>query len=149
MPPTPKPSGLRRGHRNHSARAVLHPVENPVVPDLPDYCDWHPAVREFWRDAWESPMPQEWTYSDRHNVLLAARAMQTAWSEDASPTARSTAMAEARLLFRECGLTPMSRRSLQIEIARAEDATERREEKRSTRKPASVPDPREVMRQAQ
>jgi hypothetical protein len=74
-----------------------------------------------------------------HNVLLAALAMQSAWDPEVRTTARSAAMAECRLLLRECGLTPMARRSLQIEIARAEDATERREAKKSR---VPVVDPR-------
>lgn len=144
MPVTPKSPSLRRGHRNHSARRVLQAVKNPVIPELPDYRDWYPAVREFWRDAWSSPMPQEWDESDRHNVLMAALAMQTIWDPESRPTARSAAMAECRLLLRECGLTPMSRRSLQIEIERADEAQDRGQQRRAakaTRKPAR-PDPR-------
>lgn len=144
MPPLPKPASTRRGHRNHTPRRVLEAVKNPKVPNLPDYCDWHPAVADFWRSAWMSPMPQEWDEPDRHNVLLAARALQTVWEDDTRPTARSAAMAEARLLLRELGLTPMAKRTLQIEIARAEDASERRAGAR--RKPAKADDPRRGMR---
>lgn len=144
MPPVPKPASIRRGHRSTAGRRILEAVHNPSIPDLPAYCDWHPAVVDFWQSAWASPMPQEWTESDRHNVLLAARAMHAAWDPDSSPTARSAAMAECRLILRECGLTPMSRRSLQIEIARAEDATERREVRQTVRKPAKA-DPRDFI----
>lgn len=149
MPPVPKPASVRRGHRSNASRSVLYPVVNPEIPELPAYCNWHPAVVEFWEDAWASPMPQEWTESDKHNVLMAARAMQTAWDPESSPTARSTASAEVRLFLRECGLTPMSRRTLQIEIARAENAQERTTQIRAARKPSVVPDPREAFREAQ
>lgn len=143
MPPTPKPASVRRGHRSKSGTKTLSEVENPVIPELPDYVAWHPAVRDFWESAWSSPMPQEWMESDRHNVLMAARAIQTAWDPETTATARSAAMAEARLLLRECGLTPMARRTLQIEVARAEDATERRQTRKSTAAPkAGGADPR-------
>lgn len=137
----PKPPGMRRGHQRTSGRRVLSAVSNPKVPTLPEYCDWHQAVREFWVSAWSSPLPQEWDESDRHTVLMAARAMQTAWTEDTSPTARSAAMAECRLLLRECGLTPMSRRSLQIEIERAEEAVDRGQSRRGTRAAVKPPKP--------
>jgi phage terminase small subunit len=142
MPPVSKPPALRRGHRSSAPRRVLQEVRNPKIPKLPPYCDWHPAVLDFWDSVWKSPMPQEWTESDRHNVLLAARAMLGAWDPEVRTTARSAAMAECRLILRECGLTPMARRSLQIEIARAEDATERRQAKKGR---VPVVDPRRGM----
>lgn len=96
---------------------------------------------DFWNSVWSSPMPQEWDEPDRHNVLLAALAMQQIWDPEVKTTARSAAMAECRLILRELGLTPMAKRSLQIEIARAEDAVERRAAKRAS--PSSgKPDPR-------
>lgn len=145
MPPTPKPAALRRGHRNHSPRRVLQAVKNPKVPPLPDHCEWHPAVVDFWKSAWSSPMPQEWDESDRHNVLMAALAMQTIWDPETKPTPRYAAMAECRLILRECGLTPMSRRSLQIEIERADEAQDRGQQRRATKsaRPAAAKlDPR-------
>ncbi|MBS4728541.1 hypothetical protein MSM1_09375 [Mycobacterium sp. SM1] len=107
------------------------------MPPLPAYCDWHPAVVDFWESAWRSPMPQEWDESDRHNVLMAARAMQMAWDSETRPTARSAAMAEWRLLLRECGLTPMSRRTLQIEIERSDEATDRGNARRAEKRTAT------------
>ncbi|MGV9331054.1 phage terminase small subunit [Nocardia sp. NPDC003726] len=131
MPPLPKHPSLRRGHRSHAARAILYPVESPVVPELPDYCDWHPAVLDWWTDAWSSPMVPEWTESDRHTLVMAARLMQLVWGDDVASTPRTTAATEVRLLLRECGLTPMSRRTLQWEVSRAEAAVERTERRRA------------------
>ncbi|WP_048890668.1 hypothetical protein [Mycobacterium heckeshornense] len=116
---------------------MLQAVANPRVPQLPAYCDWHPAVVDFWESAWRSPMPQEWDESDRHNLLMAALAMQTAWDPQTRPTARATAMAECRLILRECGLTPMSRRTLQIEIERADEATDRGNARRAAKRTPS------------
>lgn len=149
MAPLPKPPALRRGHGRSSGRRVLSAVENPTIPDLPNYCAWHPAVLAFWKSAWSSPLPQEWDESDRHTVLMAARAMQVAWDEETPSTPRMTAMAECRLLMRECGLTPMSRRSLQIEIERAEEAVDRGQSRRGSRAavkpPKSTADPRDTL----
>lgn len=142
MPAVPKPASTRRGHRNHGPRVVLSQQINPTVPDLPEWCDWHPAVREWWHDAWCSPMPQEWLEADRHNMLLAARGLQIVWADGSSHTARMTAMAETRLVFRELGLTPMARRTLQIEINRGEEAEQQIRERRNKRAVAAVPDPR-------
>lgn len=142
MPPLPKPTSLRRGHGAQRGRRVLQAVKNPTIPALPDYVEWHPAVVDFWTSAWSSPMPQEWDESDRHNVLMAAVAMQTVWNPDTRPTARCTAMAECRLILRECGLTPMSRRSLQIEIERADEATHRGTQRRNAARKPTGPDPR-------
>ncbi|MET8650619.1 hypothetical protein [Nocardia aurea] len=108
------------------------------MPELPAYADWHPAVVDWWRDCWSSPMVPEWTDSDRHGLMMAARLMQLVWSEQTSPTARTTAASEVRYLLRECGLTPMSRRTLQWEVCRAEAAVERTAERRRK----AAPDPR-------
>src|SRR5690242_8692480 len=122
MPPLPKHPGVRARTNRTSTRALLSPVADSEMPELPEWCEWHPAVQDWWEDAWSSPMVPEWTTSDRHTLHLAARLMQTIWSEQTSPTARSAATAEVRLLLRECGLTPMSRRTLQWEICRAEES---------------------------
>lgn len=138
MPPLPKVPSTRRGHRSNSPRRVLQAVENPDIPDLPDYVEWHDAVKDFWNSVWSSPMPQEWDESDRHNVLMASMALQTVWTGESSPTARSAAMAECRLILRECGLTPMSRRTLQIEIERADEAVERGTTRRGGKPPTKA-----------
>ncbi|MEV4127488.1 hypothetical protein [Nocardia sp. NPDC049707] len=139
MPPLPKHPSVRARQNRTATRAILTPVPDPVVPDLPDYCDWHPAVLDWWTDAWSSPMVPEWTESDRHTLVMAARLMQLVWSDDVASTPRSNAASEVRLLLRECGLTPMSRRTLQWEICRATEAVERTERRRS-----SGPDPRQA-----
>lgn len=142
MPPVPKHPSARARRNRTSTSAVLTPVTDPDIPDLPDHLDWHPAVVDWWTDCWSSPMAPEWTTSDRHTLVLAARLMQTVWSEQASPSSRSAAVAEVRLLLRECGLTPMSRRTLQWTIERAEEAEERTQRRRAAGRLTPVPDPR-------
>lgn len=141
MPPLPKHPSTRARRNTTATRAVLRPASNPEIPDLPTYFEWHPAVRDWWLDCWSSPMAPEWTDSDRHVLDLAARMMQTVWAENSSPGQRTMAAAEVRHLLRECGLTPMSRRTLQWEIERGEVAEERTRARRNTAVRA-VPDPR-------
>ncbi|WP_456301685.1 phage terminase small subunit [Nocardia farcinica] len=141
MPPLPKHPSVRARRNRASTRAFLTPVEDPQVPELPAYAQWHPAVLEWWTDCWSSPMVPEWTESDRHALVMAARLMQLVWSETTAPTARTNAASEVRYLLRECGLTPMSRRSLQWEVCRAEEAVERT----SRRRGAGGSDPRLTM----
>lgn len=137
-----KPAGLRRRRNKTATRATLHAVENPEIPELPDHVDWHPAVLQWWVDCWSSPMAPEWTESDRHTLFLAARLMQQVWEDSTSAASRVTSATEARHLLRECGLTPMARRSLQWEIDRGEAAEERTTQRRVGRKPSAAADPR-------
>lgn len=137
-----KPSSVRARRNKTSTRAVLTAVENPEIPDLPDHVDWHAAVLDWWQDCWSSPMAPEWTESDRHTLFLAARLMQQVWAEETSPASRVTSATEARHLLKECGLTPLARRSLQWEIERAESAVEKTTQRRAATRPKAAPDPR-------
>ncbi|MEV0357117.1 hypothetical protein AB0H71_13750 [Nocardia sp. NPDC050697] len=143
-----KPASLRARRNKTSTRATLRAADHPQIPELPEHLEWHEAVLDWWMDCWSSPMAPEWTESDRHTLFLAARLMQQVWDESTSPASRVTSATEARHLLRECGLTPMARRSLQWEIERGETAAERTTQRRSGRKPSAVPDPRQAMRGA-
>lgn len=143
-----KPASLRARRNKTSTRATLRAVDNPEIPDLPDHMDWHPAVLLWWTDCWSSPMAPEWTESDRHTLFLAARLIQQVWAEETSAASRVTSATEARHLLRECGLTPMARRSLQWEVDRGEAAAERTTQRRTARKPSGAADPRQAMRGA-
>lgn len=140
-----KPEGLRRRTNKTTTRSTLSQVADPVIPDLPAGVDWHPRVEEWWAGAWASPMAPEWDPgSDVHNLYVAARLMQQFWDEDTSPGQRTMAAAEIRQQIKELGLTPMSRRSLQWEIEKGEQASERTQSRRNEAGPkrASGPDPR-------
>lgn len=145
-----KPASTRARRNKTSTRATLSAVPNPTIPDLPDHTQWHPAVQQWWRDAWSSPMAPEWTQSDEHTLFLAAQMMQQVWDVDVSPASRVTSATEARQLLRECGLTPMSRRSLQWEIEKVDEAQDRGAKRRAARKdaPKKVSDPRQGMHSA-
>lgn len=139
-----KPASLRARRNKTSTRATLSAVANPEIPDLPDHVDWHVAVLTWWHDCWSSPMAPEWTESDRHTLFLAARLIQQVWDEQTSPGSRVTSATEARHLLRECGLTPMARRSLQWEVNRGEEAEERTRQRRSATRPKAAVDPRQA-----
>ncbi|GAB4677594.1 hypothetical protein MOKP105_04590 [Mycobacterium avium subsp. hominissuis] len=131
MPPHPKDPSVRARRNKTSTRAVLKPVKNPTIPALPDGPDWYPQVQAWWRRAWSSPMVPEWTDSDVDTMYLAAKLMQEFWSPETSANVCKNLAAEIRQLLSQCGLTPMSRRSLQWEIERAEEAQERGRSRRA------------------
>lgn len=139
-----KPASVRARRNKTSTRAMLSAVENPEIPDLPDHVDWHAAVLSWWTDCWSSPMAPEWTESDRHTLFLAARLIQQVWDESTSAASRVTSATEARHLLRECGLTPMARRSLQWEVDRGETAAERTAQRRTATRPKAAADPRQA-----
>ncbi|OQZ93690.1 hypothetical protein BST15_17625 [Mycolicibacter arupensis] len=91
-------------------------------------------------------MVPEWTESDIDALFMVARLMQMLWSPEATPSQARGLAGEIRQLLSQCGLTPMSRRSLQWEIDRGEAAAEttakRRAGTKATKKAPAKPDPR-------
>ncbi|WP_136246204.1 hypothetical protein [Mycobacterium intracellulare] len=150
MPAHSKHPSVRARRNKTTTRATLKPVDNPEIPDLPPGPDWYPQVRDWWTRAWSSPMVPEWTDSDVDTMYLAAKLMQEFWSAETSANVCRALAGEIRQLLAQCGLTPMSRRSLQWEIERGEEAqakTKARREstgtaKKSTPAASKRPDPR-------
>ncbi len=147
MPPQPKDPSLRARRNKTATRAVLSPRENPEIPPLPEGEAWHPQVVDWWRRVWSSPMVPEWTDSDVDALYLAAKLQQMFWGPDTSPNECKGLAGEIRMILSQCGLTPMSRRSLQWEIERAESAQEstasrRAAKKAPAKKVAAADDPR-------
>ena len=148
MPAHAKDPAVRQRRNKTATRAVLKPQTNPKVPPLPGRAaSWYPQVRDWWKRAWSSPMVPEWTESDIDALFMVARLMQMLWSADATPNEAKGLAGEIRQLLAQCGLTPMSRRSLQWEIDRGEAAAESTASRRATKAaPAknapAKPDPR-------
>lgn len=146
MPPTPKESSLRARRNKTTTRAVLSPRKNPKIPALPTGVKWHQQVRNWWRRAWSSPMVPEWTDSDIDALNMVALLLNTFWDAESTPNERRGLAGEIRQLLAQCGLTPMSRRSLQWEIDRGEAAAEATASRRAGKAPAkkapAKPDPR-------
>lgn len=147
MPRQPKDPSLRARRNTTTTRAVLKPQVNPTVPELPKGTRWHQQVQDWWKRAWSSPMVPEWTESDIDSLYMVARLMQLFWHSSTLPNECKALAAEIRQLLSQCGLTPMSRRSLQWEIDRGESAAEATAQRRGRRaapartEPAK-PDPR-------
>ncbi|MCV7277080.1 phage terminase small subunit [Mycolicibacter arupensis] len=146
MPPPPKNPTLLARRNKTTTRAVLTSPTNPKIPALPKGTRWHQQVRDWWKRAWSSPMVPEWTESDIDALFMVARLMQMLWSPEATPSQARGLAGEIRQLLSQCGLTPMSRRSLQWEIDRGEAAAEttakRRAGTKATKKAPAKPDPR-------
>jgi hypothetical protein len=93
-------------------------------------------------------MVPEWTESDVDGLYLAAKLMQQFWDPETSPNVCKGLAGEVRMILTQCGLTPMSRRSLQWEIDRGEAAAQATASRRgatkapAAKKTAAKPDPR-------
>lgn len=147
MPAHAKDPSVRARRNKTTTRAVLKPQTNPKVPPLPKGTRWYPQVRDWWQRAWSSPMVPEWTASDVDALYLAARLQQQFWDPECSPNVCRALAGEIRQLFAQCGLTPMSRRSLQWEIQRVEEGEQKAAARRAgtqapAKKTAQAADPR-------
>lgn len=154
--PAPKPSALRQ-RRNRTTTSATLPSEaesaRNEVPDLPprdceDDDDWHPKVVEWWKAVWRSPMAVEFLDADMRGGLIVLAGLYQDFHTATSRTGRKDAATEIRLQEARYGLDPISRRRLQWEVARGEEAEKRRKggkpPKAKKGKPAA--DPRAVLR---
>lgn len=125
--PNAKDPSVRARRNKTSTRAVLRPApKNPRIPPLPTGVRWHAQVRDWWKRTWSSPMVPEWTESDVDALYLAAKLMHQFWDAETGASVCKQLAGEIRQILGQCGLTPMSRRSLQWEVERVEQAKETR-----------------------
>lgn len=134
MPAQAKHPSVRARRNKTSTRAVLKPQTNPKIPPLPKGPRWYQQVRDWWTRAWSSPMVPEWTESDVDGLYLVAKLMQQFWDPESSPNECKSLASEIRQMLAQCGLTPMSRRSLQWEIEAGESAAEKTAARRASKK---------------
>jgi hypothetical protein len=139
---------LRRGkHRKASTAASLPPegaqeLVERVVPRLPKRAQgeaWHPQTIAWWKDIWKSPMSSEYVESDTHGLLRLAVLVDEFWWEPSGNKHK-----EVRLASLQYGQDPLSRRRLQWEVRKVEDAERRRPQAAKQGKAAD--DPRQVLR---
>lgn len=97
-------------------------------------------TRRWWKDIWTSPQHYEFLRADLGALFRLAVLIDKFWTGAGLAVA-----AEIRMMEREFGLTPLSRRRLEWSVAQAEEATSRHEEKRS-RRAKIVDDPRGVLK---
>lgn len=145
--PAPKSLGLRQ-RRNKSATQSLLPAEieprgkKPRLPTCPNEGGWHNMARRWWNDVWSSPMRYEFLRGDEPALFRLVALVDRFWKFGGLDVAR-----EIRLLEREFGLTPLSRRRLEWNVAHAEDAKDKYELRRSRRAKIidGSADPRQVL----
>ena len=129
--PMPKDPALRQRRNKSSSRALLPAEKMPMrgAPRLPARPDgqepWHKLTRRWWRDVWSSPQHGEFLRADLGSLFRLVMLVDAFWNSGQLDLAR-----EIRLHEREFGLTPLSRRRLEWTVAQAEEASDRREQKR-------------------
>jgi hypothetical protein len=129
----------------------------PALPDLPAKVrkvkgqevevsqEWHPMARKFWALVWASPMMAEFVHADEPALFRLVYLVDQFWKKGSLAVAT-----EIRMLEREFGLTPLSRRRLEWTVVQAEEAKDRHEENRIKRAvpiEAEFVDPRGVLEQ--
>lgn len=95
----------------------------PEMPEHPARVRWHVQTLEWWRNAWLSPMRNEWHVdTDYFNVLIAALHFDDMMMA-AGAVERQKAYNALKAAVQPLGLTPYSRRQLEWTTANAEEAT--------------------------
>lgn len=96
---------------------------------------------QWWHDVWGSPMRYEWLRGDEPALFRLLHLIDTYWRKGDLAVAR-----EIRLMEREFGLTPLSRRRLEWTVTQAEEAKDKHHRRRS-QQAAIVPgnDPRGIL----
>ncbi len=144
--PLPKDPAIRQRRNKSTTRAIL-PSDalidrgRPKLPALPGDEKWHPIARMFWRIIWSSPVSNQYQRADLPALLRLVSLVDIYWKTMKVDTAK-----EIRLLEREFGLTPLSRRRLEWTVVQTEEAKDRREINRIKRaKVIDAVDPRGVL----
>jgi len=127
--PLPKAPELRQ-RRNVSATRRALPAETgvrrkPRLPSHPSKREWHEMARRWWADVWASPMSYEFLTGDHPALFRLVVLVDTYWTTLELDVAR-----EIRLMEREFGLTPLSRRRLEWNVAQAEESKDKLAERR-------------------
>lgn len=113
----------------------------PPLPKRPSRSpQWTPEAREAWGRIWKSPMASEFVDADWDRLVLYLEAVDGFYRCD-SDTLRLKYAVEIRHQGAEFGLTPLSRRRLQWEVERSEDA-QARGRRRAPKPPATGEDAR-------
>lgn len=126
--PPPKDRSVVARRNKTTTKAKLKTPDKPVIPPLPEVegVKWHPLAKQWWDEAWSSPMRAEWADVDVFALYRAAMLTHRLWSVDADGNFIDTKdmkaiSAELRLIEAQFGLSAMSRRSLQWELPKDDD----------------------------
>lgn len=143
--PLPKDPAVRQ-RRNKSTTRALLPARDaarlraPKLPDLAKGKNWHPMAKRFWAAIWSSPMSHEFLRADESALFRLVMLVNRYWERGSLEVAK-----EIRMLEREFGLTPLSRRRLEWTVAQAEEATDQHQQNRIKRAVVLDADPRGVL----
>jgi hypothetical protein len=149
--PSPKPAGTRQRRNRTSTAAKLSAVHSLKPPKLPDPervddegvpVGWHQRTLAWWADIWSSPMAPEFLHADVHGLFLLAE-LEDMFHRASSATAKIELAKEIRLQRVAYGLTPIDRRRLQWEVDRGDEAGERVEKRKATKRKPAAADPRD------
>jgi len=144
--PLPKDPAKRQRRNKSATRALLPAEENPIkrAPSLPtiEGREWSPLTVRWWRDIWRSPQRAEFLRADLASLFRLVVLVDMFWVSFDLEIAR-----EIRLLEREFGFTPLSRRRLEWSIAQTEEAKDKHVMNRARRakKIVDSADPREAL----
>lgn len=142
MPATPKPPGarVRRNQGQQQWRQLDASGCTAKAPALPAKKPaWLKLTRDWWAAIWASPMANAWLPSDVPTLVRLARIIEAInRDEDGS----AGLLAEARQLEDRFGLSPLSRRRLQWEVAQGG----RQDQPAGAPAPAPSSQPRERLR---
>lgn len=131
--PMPKDPALRQRRNKSATRALLAPETAPIVraprlPTKPDKKTWTEMAQRWWKDVWSSPMRHEFLRADLGALFRLVLMVDAYWETPSLELAR-----EIRMMEREFGLTPLSRRRLEWTVAQTEEAKDRHEQHRVRR----------------
>lgn len=142
--PIPKPAELRQRRNKPKSHATLisdGTIEKPRLPACPDpEAGWHNMARRFWADVWDSPMHHEFLLGDLPSLFRLAVLVDRFWKDGSLSVAT-----EIRLMEREFGLTPLSRRRLEWQVVQTEEGKSKFEEKRLKKVQVIEGDPRDIL----
>lgn len=157
--PAPKNPATRQRRNKSSTNAKLSLVVDHEVPPMPDAADWicqitssdgnevpdapvewSSAVVTWWESIWSSPMSNEYHDADIHQLYLACFYLQQTLNPYLKMSDRLNSSKSYEATIKNFGLTPMSRRSLQWEIERSEEALAKGAKRRG-RTPEADPAP--------
>ena len=154
--PLPKNLATRQRRNKSSSRALLFTdtsqrIRAPKLPTIEQKGEdgkvvkmtWHPMAQKFWEVVWSSPMRFEYLRADEPSLFRLLYIVHLFWMTGDLEYAK-----EWRMLEREFGLTPFSRRRLEWQVVQTEEAKDKREEKRARRAvpiDAEFGDPRGVL----
>lgn len=97
-------------------------------------------ARQWWTDVFSSPMRNEFIDADIHALLRLVILVDSFWKTSDLKVAQ-----EIRLMEREFGLTPLSRRRLEWSIVQAEQSKDNYQRRRVNEAQTIDYDPRSIL----